>query len=306
MRICSTTVIALCLPMLSAKYFFSQVRIMPMYIQISPLRGGGYLQPVGKHIRLGANVYTWQYNSAKHTIKTLDGKLAWDVWDPKRVQQKIVLHKPNQSINQQFKFVYSSGATVAQIVNQQKDGRTVKMAMDKRKVLVFGSNKRQQWLPYFMKNIPWVQPPKPQGRQRATSNLEIYGKQFRAKIQKDGNYLEGRIVGVVGSHTFNKKAFEDELFELAQAYVQKHKQKQTELKKWEIEKPFAWMYGSAHMTLDAKYSDALGKDFNLTFGKPYHFQTTTSRWIVLPVEHTFPEYTCAYECHVSIGQERIY
>ena len=278
-----------------------------MQLRISPLRGTGYLQPIGKHIRLGPKLYTWQYNAQKHTIKTFDGKLAWDVWNPETLQQKIVLCKPNKNVNQQFKFVHNSNADtwVAQIVHKPSVGPNVKIAMDAGKVLVIGTNKKQQWLLHFMESTPSVQSPKPQrGLRVASSGLQIFGEEFTAVIQKDGGYLEGRIVGVVGSQTFNQKAFEEKLFRVAQAYVTKQKKHQTGLQKWKIGKPFAWEHGGAHMTLEPIYFHSLGKRFHLTFGKPYHFETKTSRWVALPVKQSSTQYKCGYECHLSIGQQR--
>ena len=114
---------------------------------------------------------------------------------------------------------------------------------------------------------------------------------YNAVVIRSGSYVELRLLD----------ADEDHFLSLALQHA--HDQKL----KWKVRKPHAWTdYGSApHVTLDSTMAKLVGKMFEVkVFDKPYHFSTKTSHWIALPVELS-EGLTCAYECHMSIGQQRI-
>jgi len=111
-------------------------------------------------------------------------------------------------------------------------------------------------------------------------------------VKKSGSYLEIALENVDA----------DELYQMALQYV-----KEKGLVDWKIRKPYAWTdYGSSpHVTLNPKSVVNVGdKVQGITLGKLYHFKTETSRWVAINVNLPKP-FTCEYECHMSIGQQRL-
>jgi hypothetical protein len=92
---------------------------------------------------------------------------------------------------------------------------------------------------------------------------------------------------------------QDAIVDLARHYVADKKLG------WDIRKPYAWTdYGTVpHVTIKSEFITDVGKTVTVTIGKIYHF-VSESRWVALDV-HLPPPYACDYECHLSIGQERL-
>lgn len=77
---------------------------------------------------------------------------------------------------------------------------------------------------------------------------------------------------------------------------------------WNVRRPYAWTdYGSKpHVTLANKMIKYKGEKVKVSFGKLYDFvdSGTGTRWVA--VRAYLPEkYSCEYECHMSIGQQRM-
>lgn len=123
--------------------------------------------------------------------------------------------------------------------------------------------------------------------QKETFKLE--GMKAQGIIKTSGSYVEIQF-----------KLDQDILEHMAREYV-----KQKNLG-WNVRRPYAWTdYDSMpHVTLSSDMSKYVGRTVDATFGKLYHFTDNGTRWIA--VEANLPKpYRCEYECHMSIGQQRI-
>lgn len=114
-----------------------------------------------------------------------------------------------------------------------------------------------------------------------------------------GTTIQGRIAAA-GGHvaillpTLN----EDKLLDLARKYVAEKNLG------WHISKPYSWSekHSGPHVTIDDKFRANVGQDVPVTLDMVYSF-ISESRWVAIAVRLP-AEFTCAFECHLSIGQER--
>lgn len=134
----------------------------------------------------------------------------------------------------------------------------------------------------------------------------VVGRRYLARIQTDGDYIEGKLVARVRDDgtvdPVDEKALKHELFALAQGYVKRKKLA------WSIAMPTSWHTTSAHITLNRQLypsDDVINQTFEVTLGDPDHFTTSSSRYVILPAFDLNPRFQCEYECHVSIGQQRL-
>lgn len=89
----------------------------------------------------------------------------------------------------------------------------------------------------------------------------------------------------------------DELVNMAKKYVQVHNLG------WNIVAPFAWKEHQIGPHVTIKNGNE-GESVRVVLKCMSHFQTPTSRWVVIDAE--LPgKFKCDFGCHVSIGQERM-
>jgi len=130
----------------------------------------------------------------------------------------------------------------------------------------------------------------PVAEKTKASPLKLEGMVVKGRIQTSGDYVEIQF----------PQLDQDQLLALAQNYV-----KEKGLN-WQIRKPHAWTdYNSMpHITLHPSMKKFKGQEATAKLGKLYHFAAGKSRWVVVGAE--LPSgYRCEYECHLSIGQQRI-
>lgn len=114
---------------------------------------------------------------------------------------------------------------------------------------------------------------------------EIYGR-----VTRSGDYVQIRLLNVD----------EDALVDIARQYVRDNNLR------WNIRKPYAWTdYGTGpHISLRPDMKRYVGDIVPVRLKYIYHFVAPPSRWVAIEVELP-PKYRCEYECHISIGQQRI-
>jgi hypothetical protein len=116
----------------------------------------------------------------------------------------------------------------------------------------------------------------------------IVGKKFEGVVQtsKDSTII-----------TINLE--KSDLFQIAQNYIL------SKNLNWKIDEPRSWNeYNSQpHISLKKGMEKFSGEIVNVTVGRPYHYETETSRWVVLECEIS-SKYECDFECHMSIAQEK--
>jgi hypothetical protein len=119
--------------------------------------------------------------------------------------------------------------------------------------------------------------------------FKLEGTKVQGIVKTSGSYVEIQL-----------KLDQDLLENMAREYV-----KEKNLG-WNVRRPYAWTdYDSMpHVTLTSNMSKYLNRTVDVTFGKTHHFVDGKTRWIA--VEAFLPKpYTCDYECHMSIGQQRM-
>ena len=109
------------------------------------------------------------------------------------------------------------------------------------------------------------------------------------------------VVVVSGTHVGIRLSELDEkqLVELARAYVaERHLG-------WHVRAPYVWTekHAGPHVTIDARFRTKVGETVPVKLEQIYHF-VSESRWVAITVRLPAP-YKCEYECHLSIGQERL-
>lgn len=119
--------------------------------------------------------------------------------------------------------------------------------------------------------------------------VSILGQTYEGIINTSGTYVEIQL-------NIDQNLLES----MARDYVEKHKLG------WKIRKPRAWTdYDSMpHVTLHSSFVKNKGQKVKVKLGEPYHFVAGSSRWVVISASLP-PPFKCEYECHMSIGQERI-
>jgi hypothetical protein len=116
----------------------------------------------------------------------------------------------------------------------------------------------------------------------------ILGATFQGRIAAAGGHV------AILLPTLN----EDRLLDLARKYVAEKNLG------WHISKPYSWSekHSGPHVTIDDKFRANVGQDVPVTLEMVYSF-ISESRWVAIAVRLP-AEFKCAYECHLSIGQER--
>lgn len=119
--------------------------------------------------------------------------------------------------------------------------------------------------------------------------ISILGQTYEGVINTSGTYVEIQL-------DINQNLLES----MALEYVEKHKLG------WKIRKPRAWTdYNSMpHVTLHSSFVKNKGQKVKVKLGETYHFVAGSSRWVAISASLPSP-FKCEYECHMSIGQERI-
>ena len=235
-------------------------------------------------VGVSTHPHVWTLRSGRITS---DGAY-WDTyWDPQVGQPIYLYDKTTSSINQQF--------SVDNLTLSVSKNGDVTQAKKGRKWIVARQKKTKRGSAFS--NCAC-----------AGQAVEVVPNRYRAIIQRDGWYLEGRIYAQVlsdGSEVpVEKSQLESELFNLAKRYVK------SKGLGWRIHRPNSWSTTSAHVTLNrSKYQDAVGKTFDVTLGDIYHFTSeregSLTRWVVMQALRLDPHYDCTYECHVSIGEQRV-
>lgn len=75
---------------------------------------------------------------------------------------------------------------------------------------------------------------------------------------------------------------------------------------WKIQPPRAWTdyQTGPHITLTGDMKKYSGEMVDVQLGKLYHFEDGPSRWVAFHAKLP-AKFTCPYECHVSVGQQRV-
>ena len=119
------------------------------------------------------------------------------------------------------------------------------------------------------------------------------GSTMRAVVTVDGSFVAAKMIGIR----------QDALFRLAKIHVQKNGLN------WHITKPRSWTFNAKnpmgpHISLRKNMRVFKGDTLEVEILNISHFEDPPSRWVVMNVKLP-KKFKCLYECHLSIGQQRI-
>lgn len=113
---------------------------------------------------------------------------------------------------------------------------------------------------------------------------------FVGSVVVSGNFVMIRLLDMSG----------EAAFQVARSYVAEQGLG------WKIQAPRAWTdyQTGPHITLTGDMKKYSGEIVDVQLGKLYHFEDGPSRWVAFHAKVP-AKFTCPYECHVSVGQQRV-